>query len=54
MLYFLHRNVAALVSHGLMKEQAVPSVEIDRAITRKRQFEESPNRHTYQEESHAD
>jgi len=54
MLYFFHRNVAAVVSQGLTKEQAVPPVEIDRAIERKRRFERSPNRHTYREESHAD
>src|SRR5204863_166520 len=27
-LYFLHGEVAAIVSHGLVKERAVPSVEI--------------------------
>jgi phage-related protein len=54
MLYFFHRNVAAVVSHGLVKEQAVPPVEIDRAIERKRRFEKSPDRHTYREESHAE
>lgn len=54
MLYFFHRNVAAVASHGLAKEQAVPAVEIERAIKRKRQFEHSPDRHTYREESHAD
>jgi hypothetical protein len=30
-----------VVSHGLVKEQAVPEVEIDRAIERKRRFEAS-------------
>jgi len=54
MLYFFHRNVAAVVAHGLVKEQAVPAVEIDRASKRKGQFEKSPDRHTYREESHAD
>lgn len=54
MLYFFHRNVAAVVSQGLVKEQAVPPVEIDRAIERKRRFEKSPDRHTYWEESHAE
>ena len=54
MLYFFHRNVAAVLSHGLAKERAVPPVEIDRAIERKRRFEGNPNRHTYREESHAD
>jgi phage-related protein len=53
-LYFFHRNVAAVVSHGLAKERAVPPVEIARAIERKRQFERSPDRHTYREEGHAE
>ena len=54
MLYFFHGNVAAILSHGLAKEQAVPAVEIDRAIKRKREFEKNPDRHTYEEEKHAD
>lgn len=54
MLYFFHRNVAAVVAHGLVKKQVVPAIEIDRAIKRKREFENSPDRHTYREESHAD
>lgn len=54
MLYFFHRSVAAVVSHGLVKEQAVPAVEIDRAIKRKREYEKHPDRHTYREESHAE
>ena len=53
-LYFFHRNVASVLSHGLVKEQAVPPVEIERAIKRKRQFEKNPARHTHREESHAD
>jgi phage-related protein len=48
-LYFFHRAIAAVVSHGLMKEQAVPPKEIERAIERKKRFEASPVRHTYQE-----
>jgi phage-related protein len=54
MLYFFHRNLAAVLSHGLAKEQAVPAVEIERAITRRREFEKNPARHTYQEKKHAD
>jgi phage-related protein len=48
-LYFFHGNVAAVVSHGIVKEDRVPSVEIDRALERKRRFEANPNKHTYQE-----
>jgi len=35
------------VSHGLVKEQKVPEVEIDRAIERKRRFDAHPDRHTF-------
>src|SRR5438552_5007356 len=34
MLYFFHGSIAAVVSHGLTKEQAVPPIEIERAIVR--------------------
>jgi phage-related protein len=36
-----------VVSHGLVKEQAVPDAEIDPAIERKRRFEAHPERHTF-------
>jgi len=36
-----------VVSHGLVKEGAVPDAEIDRAIERKRKFEEDPRAHTF-------
>lgn len=49
MLYFLHGNRAAVLAHGLVKEQAVPSAEIERAIVRKKKFEANPVRHTYRE-----
>ena len=48
-LYFFHGTVAAVISHGLIKERAVPSKEIDRAVERKKRFEVNPVRHTYQE-----
>jgi phage-related protein len=48
-LYFFHGRVAAVLAHGLVKERAVPSREIDLAITRRRKFEQDPERHTYQE-----
>jgi phage-related protein len=54
MLCFFHRNVAAVVSQGLVKEQAVPPAEIDRAIERKRRFEKSPDRYMYREKSNAE
>ena len=48
-LYFFHGAIAAVVSHGLIKERVVPSKEIDRAITRKERFTANPERHTYEE-----
>ena len=47
MLYFFHGNVAAVISHGMVKKTPeVPPKEIDRAIRRKQQFEQNPQRHT--------
>ena len=48
-LYFFHGTVAAVVTHGLVKERAVPSKEIDRALERRNRFEASPRRYTYEE-----
>jgi phage-related protein len=48
-LYFFHGAVAAVVSHGLVKERVVPPKEIDRATERKQRFEVSPRQHTYEE-----
>jgi len=50
MLYFFHGRTAAVVSHGLVKEAAVPPKEIDKAIERKRKFEKNPKAHTHEEE----
>jgi len=47
MLYFFHGNIAAVVSHGLVKEQKVPPKDIDRAVERKKQFMANPKRHTF-------
>lgn len=49
MLYFFHRTLAAVVSHGLKKEREIPAVEIDHAVGRKRQFERSPEKHSFSE-----
>jgi hypothetical protein len=49
-LYFFHGNVAAVLSHGIVKEDRVPSIEIDRAIQRRKNFEINPKLHTYEEE----
>lgn len=50
MLYFFHGRTAAVVSHGLVKEAQVPPREIERAIERKRKFEQNPQAHTHEEE----
>jgi hypothetical protein len=50
MLYFFHGRTAAVVSHGIVKEAAVASKEIEKAIERKRKFEKNPKAHTYEEE----
>jgi phage-related protein len=48
-LYFFNGRVAAVVSHGLVKERMVPPGEIDRAAERKKLFEQDPAKHTYEE-----
>lgn len=49
-LYFFHNRNVALLAHGLTKEKAVPSVDIDRAIARKRRYEAAPDAHRYEGE----
>lgn len=51
-LYFFHGNVAAVVSHGVVKERIVPPSEIDLALKRKRRFLLDPRAHTYEEPDH--
>jgi phage-related protein len=48
MLYFFHKNVAAVVSHGLVKEDRVPTKAIDWAVQRKRRFDANPDLHTHE------
>lgn len=52
MLYFFHGNVAAVVSHGIVKEDKVPPKEIDKAIERMKKFQSNPEIHTYKEPPH--
>lgn len=47
MLYFFHGRLAVVVSHGLVKERAVPPRDIDLAVKRKARFEAKPDRHTF-------
>jgi phage-related protein len=48
-LYFFHGNTAAVVSHGILKERAVPPKEIDRALKRKEEFAKDPKMHAHEE-----
>lgn len=48
-LYFFHGRVAAVLAHGLTKEQEVPVKDIERVLERKRLFEQDPKGHTYRE-----
>lgn len=49
LLYFFHGRVAAVVCHGIIKEQTVPDREIEEAIERRGRFEREPQRHTAEE-----
>jgi uncharacterized protein YcfJ len=42
-------EIAAVVSHGPIKERVVPPKEIDRVVERKKRFEVNPRKHTYEE-----
>jgi hypothetical protein len=48
MLYFFHGQ-QAVISHGLKKENVVPSQQIDLAIERRARFANDPMKHTYRE-----
>jgi phage-related protein len=44
--YFWYGDVAAVISHGIVKKTtAVPSREIERVLRRKRQFQQNPERY---------
>lgn len=49
MLYFFHGTIAAIVSHGIIKEREVPPTEIEKAIQRKQRFMVNPERHAFRE-----
>jgi len=50
MLYFFHGTLAAVVSHGIVKERKVPPKEIAKAIERKKRFETNPQRYSFKPE----
>lgn len=49
-LYFFHGRTAAVLTHGIIKEDQVPPQDIDRAIERKLKFQQNPERYSYQGE----
>jgi hypothetical protein len=49
-LYFFHGPRVALLAHAITKEAALPVIEIDRAVERKRLYEGDPARYTYKED----
>jgi putative component of toxin-antitoxin plasmid stabilization module len=49
-LYFFHGRNVAILAHSLTKEDEVPDMDIERAITRKKLFESNPKEHTYESE----
>ena len=44
MLYFYHGQNVAVLAHSLTKEKRVPPAGIDRAIERKRRYEQDPEK----------
>lgn len=48
-LYFFHGRIAAILGHGLTKEDRVPSANIEVALARKRRYEQTPKIHTFEE-----
>ena len=50
MLYFFHGRIAAVISHGLVKEDEVPPVEIEKAIQKKQKFEKNPDARSHEQE----
>lgn len=49
MLYFFYGKQAVVVSHGLTKESAIPSMEIDKVIDRKLRYVNNPSKHMWEE-----
>jgi phage-related protein len=50
-LYFFHGKNVAILAHSLTKENEVPSIDVERAITRKKLFAANPKEHTYESEN---
>ena len=51
LLYFFHGQDVAILAHAIIKRGAkVPAAEIDLAVERRRQFENAPGEHAYEED----
>jgi phage-related protein len=48
-LYFFHGTQAVVISHGIAKEDQIPSREIDLALARKAKYLKNPEKHTHEE-----
>jgi len=48
-LYFFQGRVAAILAHGLTKQDRVPNAAIETALTRKRRYEQDAKLHTFEE-----
>jgi len=48
-LYFFHGKNVALLAHALTKKDAVPDIDIKRALERMDRFARSPEKHTHEE-----
>lgn len=48
-LYFFHGRVAAILAHGLTKQDRVPDAAIETALARKRKYVQDPKLHTLEE-----
>lgn len=46
-LYFFYGQNVVVLTHGLVKESAVPVVDIERALERKRRLEADPEKHIF-------
>lgn len=51
LLYFFHGQNVAVLAHGLTKEADVPTADIERALERKKRFENDPDKHTHEEKT---
>lgn len=48
-LYFFDGQIAAVLAHGLTKQDRVPDADIATAIARKRKYKQAPKLHTFEE-----